>query len=61
MKEILELATRTKKQKLHKQKETGQSTHPELARVKIKRKSQKLAYIVASPPKHKHKPSKQNK
>ena len=36
MKKILELATRPKEQKLHKHEGTGQSTHPELARVKIK-------------------------
>ena len=61
MKKILELATRPKEQKLHKHEGTGQSTHPELARVKTKRKSQKLAYRVIRPPKHKHRPSKQNK
>ena len=51
MKKILELATRTKEQKLHKYEGTEQSTHPELARVMTKRKTQKLAYRVASPPK----------
>jgi len=39
MKKILELATRTKEQKLHKHEGTGQSTHPELA---TRTKEQKL-------------------
>ena len=50
MKKILELGTRPKEQKLHKHERTGQSTHPELARVMTKWKPQKLAYRVASPP-----------
>jgi len=61
MKKILELATRTKEQKLHKHEGTGQSTHLELARVMTIWKPQKLAYRVASPPKHKYSPSKQSK
>ena len=61
MKKILELATRTKEQKLHKHEGTRQSTHSELARVMTIWKPQKLAYRVASPPKHKHRPGKQNK
>ena len=36
MKKILELATRPKEQKLYKHEGTGQSTHPELARVMTK-------------------------
>ena len=48
MKKILELATRPKEQKLHKHEGTGQSTHPELARVMTIWKPQKLAYRVAS-------------
>ena len=61
MKKILELAIRPKEQKLHKHEGTGQSTHPELARVMTIWKPQKLAYRVASPPKHKYRPSKQSK
>jgi len=36
MKKILELATRTKEQKLYKHEGTRQGTHPELARVMTK-------------------------